>query len=127
MFSSSGRLVYSEGFKLNVEVNDGIALFARALMPKSIRIQLPRYKPHITVIRNEMLSYTNKWGIYEGELIKFHYESFVRNDDIYYWLRVFSPRLISIRLEMGLPQSSKWSRAPDGFESFHTTIGNLKN
>jgi len=51
-----GTLVYSRyrgDFKLIVEVDPGIAVFYRTLIPKSVSIQSPKYTPHITVIRKE--------------------------------------------------------------------------
>lgn len=123
---SSGALRYYGGFKLNVEVDPGIVELARALVPKSVRLRRTRYEPHITVVRNEAVPKPGKWSLYEGIITTFEYDPYVYNDDTYYWLRVYCPLLTDIRRELGLPPSSQWSRAPDGFESFHVTIGNLK-
>ncbi len=123
---SVGPLRYHDGFKLNVEVDPEIVRLARALVPKSIRLNRTRYAPHITVVRNEEVPKPALWGTHEGAFVEFEYEPIVYNDETYYWLRVFSSALTKVRLDLGLPESSEWSRAPDGFESFHVTIGNQK-
>ena len=124
--SSGGPLRYFGGHKLHVEVDPNIVALARALVPRAVRLKRTRYEPHITVIRNETPPDLRKWMSYEGIVLPFEYEPHVYNDDTYYWLRVFCPQLTAIRKELGLPASSEWSRAPDGFESFHCTVGNLK-
>ena len=124
--SSVGALRYHEGPKLNVEVDPEIVRLARALVPKATRLNHTRYAPHITVVRNEDVPKPELWGRHEGLFVEFEYEPHVYNDDTYYWLRVWSPVLGQIRTELGLPESSHWTRAPDGFESFHVTIGNTK-
>lgn len=122
---SVGPLRYTNEPKLNVEVDPEIVRLARALLPKAVRLNRGRYAPHITVIRNEAVK-SDLWGAYEGVFVEFEYEPFVYSTDTYYWLRVFSSALTKIRTDLGLPESSEWSRGPDGFESFHVTIGNLK-
>lgn len=124
--ASVGVLRYHEELKLNVEVDPEIARFARALVPKSVPLRRPRYAPHITVVRNEAVPKPDLWGRHEGVFVPFDYEPFVLNDEVYFWLRVYSPLLTQVRLELGLAESSEWSRAPDGAETFHLTIGNLK-
>jgi hypothetical protein len=123
---SVGALRYTGEPKLNVEVDPEIVRLARALVPKAFRLNRTRYAPHITVVRNESIPDMTRWGQHEGTFIEFEYEGVVYNDDTYYWLRAFSPVLTRLRVELGLPESSEWSRAPDGFESFHVTIGNQK-
>jgi len=124
--SSVGPLRYTDEPKLNVEVDPEIVRLARALMPKSTRLNRTKYAPHITVIRNETIPKMDLWGRHEGLFVEFEYEPIVYNDDTYFWLRAYSPVLTQVRLELELPESSPWSRAPDGFDSFHVTIGNLK-
>lgn len=124
--SSVGVLRYHEGSKLNVEIDPEITRLARALVPKSVGLKRSRYAPHITVARNEVVPRLDLWGKHEGVFVPFEYEPFIHNDAVYFWFRVFSPLLTQVRVELGLPESSEWSRAPDGFESYHSTIGNLK-
>jgi hypothetical protein len=110
LFKSSGMLIYSENFKLNVEVDQQIVDYTRSLIPKSITIKKQKYKPHITVVRNEDIINYSKWMIYTNEMIDFEYDNYVFNNNTYYWLRAFSPKLSKIRLELGLLSSSQYSR-----------------
>ncbi len=66
------------------------------------------------------------WGKHEGKLIEFEYDSYVRNDKMYYWLNAFSPELEKIRVELGLSIADKFTRAPDGSHRFHITVANNK-
>jgi hypothetical protein len=131
-FHSSGLLVYSkptpETFKLIVEVDPDISHVARALAPKSAQLQPQRYPPHITVVRNEVPPKIDMWGALKGMEIEFDYSPIVHTDGRYYWLIVLAPKLHQIRVELGLPPSSKWTRPPDDMaECFHCTVGNTKH
>ena len=129
-FPSDGPLRYSRtaegGYKLIVEVHPTITAFYRTLVPKAVRLNTQRYEPHISVVRKESPIILAAWGIHEGEKVDFEYESEIMNDELYYWLPVHSQRLREIRIELGLPSMSVWSRPPDGADVFHTTIGNTK-
>lgn len=130
-YKSEGTLVYSiderVGHKLHVEIDPGIAATYRALIPKTARAQVPRFAPHISVIRKESIPRLDLWGNHEGERIEFEYESTIFQDEIYFWLRCYSQRLIEIRQELGLSDLSDLARPPDLFDSFHTTIANKKS
>lgn len=131
LFKSTGVLRYSliegYGYKLVVEVDPNIVELARSLVPKYVELNTTKYAPHISVVRKEQPSNPSVWGKHEGELIPFEYSPEVRFDEKYYWLRVFSPRLVEIRVEMGLPPSRlNVTCPPDGEPVFHITIGNLK-
>jgi hypothetical protein len=129
---SAGTLRYSiepvVGHKLMVEIDPGIAETYRALIPKAVRIQRPRFAPHISVIRKELIpeDKLDLWGLHADVEVSFAYEPDVYNDGTYYWLRVYSFGLLAIRKELGLPELSDLARPPDHFDSFHTTIGNVK-
>lgn len=125
--TSVGPLRYTDAeYKLNVEVDPEIVRLARSFVPKTVKLNRTRFAPHITVVRNEIPKNISGWRSLEGVFVGFEYDPCVLNDDTYYWLRVWSPTLTKIRIELGLPASSEWTRAPDGFESYHLTIGNLK-
>jgi len=130
LFDSMGALHYSrigQVFKLTVEVDPQLVAYARALVPKDVALNQQRYAPHVSVIRKEVPPWVGVWGAYEGLPIQFQYNPIVRNDEMYYWLEVFAPRLAAIRMELGLPASRAWTRPPDGADCFHCTIGNTKN
>jgi len=129
-YKSEGVLTYSieptVGHKLSLTIDEGLAATYRALVPKAVRLQRPRWPAHISVIRKEPIPNLHLWGRYEGEDVPFEYEPIIFNDETYYWLRCFSPRLIEIRRELGLEDLSYLARPPDMFDSFHMTFGNTK-
>lgn len=126
LFKSIGKLHYGET-KLIVEADQELSRYYFALVPKSAKLNPQRYGAHISVVRNEVPTKLEFWKKYEGELIEFYYEPYVHNGEVYYWLNTFSNRLEEIRLELGLPISSEYTRPPGGFfKCFHMTIGNIK-
>jgi hypothetical protein len=128
MFSSVGTLVYSENpYKLIVNVDNEIGNYYRWFIPKALQVQKPMYSSHISTVRNEVPPNLNVWGKYQGTEIAFEYEPFIYNDELYYWLNAYSPTLEEIRVELGLPTLSEFTRSPDGKHRFHITIGNTKH
>lgn len=128
-FRSEGVLRYSESddrFWLVVDVDPGIVEVARALVPKSIRLNRQRYEPHITVVRNEKPPDLAAWRRWADHPVGFEYDPLVCDNAVYFWLQAFCPRLNAIRRELGLPTWSDTSRPPDLADCFHITIGNLK-
>lgn len=130
LFWSSGPLRYTidrSGYKLNVMVDRGISDYYRSLIPKYVGLNGTRYPPHVSVVRKEIPRNLEFWGKYEGEVVNFAYSNIVHSGKVYYWLNVFSERLEQIRLELGLPVSTEYTRPPDGWtRCFHCTIGNIK-
>jgi len=131
MFVSSGILRYSyeDGYKLIVEVDYDLANYYYSLIPKYYRVQKPRYKPHITVVRvkHEMPTQLKYWGKYDGDTLIFRYDGSVHYDNDYYWLSVWSSELEKIRRELGLSDTSRIMKPPTGFKkNFHCTIANTK-
>lgn len=128
LHKSHGYLKYSidenNKYKLIVEVDPEIHRLSRSLIPKSVKFNIPRYPPHITVVRNEIPVNLDVWGI--SREIEFEYCSEIFNDETYWWLRVFSTELEKIRVGLGLDPHSPLIRAPDGENCFHTTIANTK-
>lgn len=132
MFQSTGKLRYShvhdDGVWLVLDVDEQIALYYRSFMPKSYVYSVPRYPPHVSVVRRELPSNMDKWGKYDGHDVKFLYSEYIYIGKLYCWLDVFSPILENIREELGLPVHSWITMPPDGFKrNFHMTICNFKN
>jgi len=130
MLSAVGRLRYEPDYRLVLEADKDFAAYYRSLFPEDLAVQVPRWPPHVTVVRAEKEAPTNleAWGKYEGEEVEFHYDPEVRIDKVYYWLNVWCDRLVEIREELGLPPKSRWTKPPSGgFQCFHLTIGNKKN
>jgi hypothetical protein len=131
MFVSSGKLLYSNdgGYKLIVELEQDIANYYYSLIPKYYRIQKPRYKPHITVVRIgvEVPVNLQYWNKYHENIITFRYGTEINYDNNYYWISVWSTELERIRRELGLSDSSRFLIPPTGFKkNFHCTIANTK-
>jgi len=131
LFESTGKLRYgrgeSGGFKLIVEVDPEIVRYYRSLIPPWIKTNPQMYAPHISVVRREIPASMENWGRYDGENLTFTYSNFVYNGEVYYWLNAYSTRLEEIRLELGLPVSTQYTRPPGDFvKAFHITLGNLK-
>lgn len=127
---SIGLLRYSiggEGPRLVVEVAPDISRLARSLIPRSFLAQGTRYPPHITVVRNEDVADHPAWMKRDGDSIQFSYSSMIYNDEVYFWHRVHSDLILDVRVELGLPLHTDFTRAPDGHESFHITVANRKN
>lgn len=131
LYQAKGKLHYSNshGYKLVVECEQDIADMYRALVPKYYYLQRQRYPAHITVVRSykEVPLNMEPWGKYDGEVIEYYYESFIRIGTAYMWLNVLCNRLEEIRYELGLPIRSEYTQPPEGFSKyFHMTIGNIK-
>lgn len=128
MFSDTGTLIYQDDpFKLIVAVSDEIGRYYRALIPPSFRVQRPLYPTHISVVRNEVPINVKAWKKYHGSELVFEYDSFIHSYGVYYWLNASSSQLENIRLELGLPNVSEYTKSPDSNSNFHITIGNTKH
>lgn len=130
--ASAGQLRYSfdeeVGYKLIVEVDPELSRYYRSLIPKYHVANKQRYQPHISVVRKETPPVIDAWGKYEGEDVEFQYDSYIHEGTVYWWLNVFSTRLEDIRIELGLPVSTEYTRPPDTFiKVFHMTLANKKS
>jgi hypothetical protein len=129
ILTSSGVLRYSlesGQHRLVVEVDRELARYYRSLIPKWIDTNKPKYSAHISVVRKEVPIELDHWGKYEGQPAMFHYSPIVHCDEVYLWLNCFSTQLEEIRVELGLPIHSEYTRPPNWFWCFHLTIGNFK-
>lgn len=127
MFCSSGILKYSDNpIKLIVEADNEIAKYYRSVIPKYIKINVPKYPAHISVVRNAIPPNIEYWNKLQNTEIFFEYESKIYNDQKYYWLNVWSKTLENIREELGLKPWGDVSMSPDFKHRFHITIANLK-
>lgn len=120
MITVQGRLRV-EPTKIYVEVDPDIVALSRSLIPQARRPNPQRYAPHITVVRNERFG-----TLPEEKDVWFTYDPEVRAGETYWWLRCWSLDLTALRLSLGLPVSSEWSRPPDNEDCFHITVGNTK-
>jgi hypothetical protein len=128
VYSSTGILKYSENpYKLIVLIDKEITNYYRSLIPKYVITNRQMYPPHISVVRKEEPVNLEAWNKYQDQEIDFEYENIVYSGEVYIWLNVFSSKLEEIRLELGLPVTSLYTRPPGEYKKvFHTTLGNYK-
>lgn len=130
MYGGHGVLHYShsveKGYRLVVDIDPEIARLARYFISMAADIRLPRYPAHITVVRDEVPTVLEMWGVDDGDEVHFNYSPIVYNDKTYWWLIAHSAHLLSIRARLGLAPYSEKSRPPDGTDCFHITVGNTK-
>ena len=135
-FRSIGTLHYDHvpgyGYRLVLNIDKGIGLFYKSLIPKWFKATGQRYHPHITVVRNETPTNLEAWGKYEGEKVEFLYDPYIFKGTQYWWLDCFSKRLEDIREELGLSVDAvslpaEFRQPIEGYRKvFHTTIANHK-
>lgn len=132
LYDSYGRLSYrkeGESYGVSVRVDQGVADFYRALIPKCYEWQPQKYPAHITVVRihKETPKNIDKWGKYENKKIKFAYSPILHEGTVYWWINAFSIELEDIRRELGLPVRSEYTLPPEGYtKCFHITVCNKK-
>ncbi len=129
MFKAKGKLVYdpkTDSSKFNfwwakVDVPQSIVFYYQYWVRKElgIKLNMPMWKSHITVIRGEEPKLKHFWKRYQNEAVEFEYSPELRLSETYVWLTATCPRLEQIRTELGLRPTP---RVP-----FHITIGNTKN
>ena len=128
MFTTIGILTYYDNpYKLAVGIDDEIGRYYRSLIPKYFNVRKPLYSSHVSVIRKEVPQVLGTWRKFHGEKVPIHYDNFIYNDELYFWLNAFSPQLEKIRRELGLSNLSEYTKSPDGQHRFHITIANTKH
>lgn len=131
IFCETGILRYQEddGYRLTVEVDEELSRYYRAFIPRSCLARRPIWPAHITVVRvgKETPTKLLSWGKYEGTVVSFAYDSYVRSGKGYFWLNVWCDWLRLVREDLGLAGTSKWTHPPAGdHKEFHLTVGNQK-
>ncbi len=98
MFLSQGILRYSlDPIKLIAQVDPDISHFYRSLIPQYLHVNRPMFEAHISVVRNADPPNMYAWNKYQGQNVSFEYDSYIYNDELYYWLNVYSQQLEDIR------------------------------
>ena len=105
------------------DVPYGLADYYRSLIPPTVRYSIPRYDPHITVIRD----YPTTLPVIEPRTIRFRYAPEVVIGEDYIWLDVWCEDLEALRVSLGFDNICWYTRPPSGFAPFHITLGNFKN
>ncbi len=135
-FEHSGVLKYSQSgqYRLVAEIDPELTRYYRTLVPKYYNLSQGRYPAHVTIVRTGKDNPKNltNWNKYEDQRVYFQYETGVKSDNTYFWLRILSKQFEEIRTELGLeliPTGvASYSKPPSPFvKYFHCTIGNKKN
>lgn len=76
----------------------------------------PLHGSHCTVVNGKVEDVRKNaaWGLRQGAIIRFEYNSAIKTNGQYYWLTVRCPALQDIRRELGLKPFPKWE--------YHITI-----
>ncbi len=114
----------------NLEVDEEIARYARALLPKSLNHNFPRWPPHITAVvakltKEEFLNIPPHIFSF-GKQVTFEYDPLVVIGDTYIWLDVYADELEYYREQRGYERTDEYTRPPDGKAPFHMTVANRK-
>lgn len=104
------------------EVPESLADYYRKLLPKTLRYNLPRHTPHVTVIRD----YPDTLPTFVPREISFEYSPCTVIGREYIWLDVWCPELEQFRESLGYEPVEWYTRPPEGDVPFHITIGNFK-
>ena len=131
MIKSVGTLRYTRtpqyGWRLVLEIDPGISMFYRSLIPKWYEVNGQAARPHITLVRRAKPANTEPWGQYEGERVEFEYDPYIHTDGkTYWWLNCYSERLEQIAEELGMPLTNYTKPAKGYKKTWHTTIANQK-
>jgi len=127
MFTSYGIVHYDtkDGPWVSVSVDQQLADYCFALIPKHHRVVKPRWKPHVTVLRPEDLPiHPENWEKHEGERVEFIYDPTVLCESGFWWFNLWCVTMEDIRRELGLSIISRITVPPPGYSKcFHCTIG----
>jgi hypothetical protein len=131
MYKSSGIIKYNYidgyGHRMVVETDPELSRYYFSLLPKYLHIKSQGWKPHISLIRNEIPAYPARIFAYIDQRVSFLYDPYIFNDEQYYWINCYSKELEAIREDVGLPYIGKFWKPPLYYlRSFHITIGNIK-
>lgn len=133
MPKSAGKLRYSpqligsyqetSKFWLVVDCDPELGRYYRALYRAMWfgcrELEIPAWKEHITVVRNEPPPEDRQhlWERYNGKKVEFEYLYPPETDGYYVWLNVLCPELLDMREELGLPRDPEFP--------LHVSIGHM--
>jgi hypothetical protein len=128
MYSSTATIQYRndpDGPWVTAWMDQGILDYYFTFIPKSYRVNKPRWKAHATVIRpedNPLIE--GVWGKHDGEKVEFIYDSELFVERGVWWFNLWSKVMEDIRLEMGCSIVSRITKPPwPGYKKcFHCTI-----
>jgi hypothetical protein len=116
MINSYGLTEYRSN---TVYINLGreFAEYYSSLVPKYKRVKLPKYPAHITIVREFERPNRELWGL--KLYLNFRYLPLVMEDEVYYYINVYSSDISDVREMFGLSRFRVRN-------CYHITIGNKK-
>lgn len=115
MIKTTGTLTYQGSWAILQCEMDPILYYQWFLRRKGVKVNLPIWKSHISVVRGEGVA-SAKWGTHEGGVFTYQYDpENIGWNGSYWWLEVSSPSLEALRVSMGLEPQPKYK--------LHWTIG----
>jgi len=126
MFYSYGIIRYdkSDGDRVTVSVEQSIADYYYALIPKYYRTVKPRWPAHVTVVSPiDPIIHWDKWRNKESQIASFVYDPTILYENSYWWFNLWSIEMEDIRKELGLTIKSRITIPPPGYSKcFHCTL-----
>lgn len=121
MFKIDGKVKYYNDYCV-AYVDNELSRYARSLIPKSYYINKQRYDSHLTIVRKgaEFPKNLEFWGKHDGQKVEIWYNPVIDTCGTYFWINAQSPQIGEIRKELGLREYRYG-------DSYHITIGNVKN
>ena len=83
-----------------------------------IHLSYPRWGAHVTIVAGEIPRHKSKWGLRNGEQIRFTYTPHILTDDTFCWLPAKCDELLDLRATLGLPRNPR--------RTLHMTLGRVK-
>lgn len=103
-------------------IDPNITAMYRRLIPPYKHINVPKYEPHITIVRKniEVTNFTLAKEKFDGLKVRYRYDGHIQYKKPYYFLLAWSEDIMQLRVLMGLKPLR------EGFFDLHITIGNDK-
>lgn len=102
-FHSYGTIRYRDDKWCSLMCDPELGRYYRAQIHDKLLMQ-PMWGTHVTIVNGRWEKIKNKkaWKKYEGERLRFEYDSEVRYEPPFYFLFCFSEKIGDIREELGL-------------------------
>lgn len=129
MFNSTAIIQYRndpDGRWVTAWMDPSILDYYYTFVPKSRRVNKPRWKAHATIVRPEDNPTLESWGKHEGEVAKIIYDPYLWEDETrgIWWFNLWSQEMEQIRIELNCTIISRITKPPrPGYKKcFHCTI-----
>lgn len=124
MFTSTGIIHYTNDNWVFVYIDDQLADYYYAMIPKYYKTIKSRRPAHVSVVRpEESIINLENWGKHDGERVSFVYHPDILVEKEFWWFNLWCKEMENIRLELGLSIKSRITIPPSGYSKcFHCTV-----